>query len=136
MGAEVIAVARGSDKLAAAKDAGAHHLLDARTADLRAEVKALGGADVVYDAVGGQMFTDAMRATNPEGRILVIGFASGQLPQIVPNHLLVKNIDVIGFYWGGYMRFWRRAPRGQSQGTDGHVRGRTDKAPCRRDASA
>lgn len=105
MGAEVIAVARGSDKLAAAKDAGAHHLLDARTADLRAEVKALGGADVVYDAVGGQMFTDAMRATNPEGRILVIGFASGQLPQIAPNHLLVKNIDVIGFYWGGYMRF-------------------------------
>jgi len=68
-------------------------------------VKALGGADVVYDAVGGEMFTDAMRATNPEGRILVIGFASGQLPQIAPNHLLVKNIDVIGFYWGGYMRF-------------------------------
>jgi NADPH2:quinone reductase len=68
-------------------------------------VKALGGADVVYDAVGGDMFKDAMRATNPEGRILVIGFASGQMPQIAPNHLLVKNIDVIGFYWGGYMRF-------------------------------
>jgi NADPH:quinone reductase len=105
MGAEVIAVARGADKLAAAKAAGAQHLLDARTADLRAEVKALGGADVVYDAVGGEMFADAMRATNPEGRILVIGFASGTLPQIAPNHLLVKNIDVIGFYWGGYMRF-------------------------------
>lgn len=105
MGAEVIAVARGADKLAAAKDAGAHHLLDARTSDLRADVKALGGADVVYDAVGGDMFADAMRATNPEGRILVIGFASGTLPQIAPNHLLVKNIDVIGFYWGGYMRF-------------------------------
>lgn len=105
MGAEVIAVARGADKLEAAKAAGAHHLLDARTVDLRAEVKALGGADVVYDAVGGDMFKDAMRATNPEGRILVIGFASGQLPQIAPNHLLVKNIDVIGFYWGGYMRF-------------------------------
>jgi NADPH2:quinone reductase len=41
----------------------------------------------------------------PEGRILVIGFASGEMPQIAPNHLLVKNIDVIGFYWGGYMRF-------------------------------
>ncbi len=105
MGAEVIAVARGADKLEAAKAAGAHHLLDARTVDLRAEVKALGGADVVYDAVGGDMFKDAMRASNPEGRILVIGFASGQMPQIAPNHLLVKNIDVIGFYWGGYMRF-------------------------------
>jgi NADPH2:quinone reductase len=105
MGAEVIAVARGADKLEAAKAAGAHHLLDARTVDLRAEVKALGGADVVYDAVGGDMFKDAMRATNPEGRILVIGFASGQMPQIAPNHLLVKNIDVMGFYWGGYMRF-------------------------------
>jgi len=51
------------------------------------------------------MFADAMRATNPEGRIIVIGFASGTLPQIAPNHLLVKNIDVVGFYWGGYMRF-------------------------------
>src|SRR6056297_2690847 len=80
-------------------------LLDARTADIRAKVKALGGADVVYDAVGGAMFADAMRATNPEGRIIVIGFASGTLPQIAPNHLLVKNIDVVGFYWGGYMRF-------------------------------
>jgi len=105
MGAEVIAVARGADKLAAAKVAGARHLLDARTADIRAKVKALGGADVVYDAVGGEMFADAMRATNPEGRIIVIGFASGTLPQIAPNHILVKNIDVVGFYWGGYMRF-------------------------------
>jgi NADPH2:quinone reductase len=60
---------------------------------------------VVYDAVGGDLFKEAMRATNPEGRILVIGFASGEMPQIAPNHLLVKNIDVIGFYWGGYMHF-------------------------------
>jgi NADPH2:quinone reductase len=105
MGAEVIAVARGADKLEVARAAGAHHLLDARNVDLRAEVKALGGADVVYDAVGGDMFKDAMRATNPEGRILVIGFASGAIPEIAANHLLVKNIDVIGFYWGGYMRF-------------------------------
>jgi NADPH2:quinone reductase len=108
MGADVVAVARGEDKLDAARAAGAHHLLDARSADIRAEVKALGGADVVYDAVGGDMFRDAFRATNPEGRILLIGFAGGQVPEIAANHLLVKNIDVIGFYWGGYMRF---APR-------------------------
>ncbi|MDG4649318.1 NADPH:quinone oxidoreductase family protein [Roseibacterium sp. SDUM158017] len=105
MGAEVIAVARGADKLEAAKAAGAHHLLDAREADLRDEVKALGGADVVYDAVGGELFAQALRATNPEGRILLIGFASGDVPQIPANHLLVKNVDVIGFFWGGYMRF-------------------------------
>jgi NADPH2:quinone reductase len=105
MGAEVVAVARGTDKLEAAKAAGAHVLLDAREADIRAEVRALGGADVVYDAVGGELFTQALRATNPEGRILVIGFASGDVPQVPANHLLVKNVDVIGFYWGGYMRF-------------------------------
>lgn len=105
MGAEVIAVARGPEKLAIAKAAGAAHVLDSETADLRAEVKALGGADVVYDAVGGDGFKAAMRATNPGGRIIVIGFASGDIPQIPANHLLVKNIDVIGFYWGGYLKW-------------------------------
>ncbi|WP_224814097.1 NADPH:quinone oxidoreductase family protein [Hasllibacter sp. MH4015] len=105
MGAEVIAVARGAEKLAVAKAAGATHLLDSDTADIRAEVKALGGADVVYDAVGGDGFKAAMRATNPGGRIIVIGFASGDVPQIPANHLLVKNIDAIGFYWGGYMKW-------------------------------
>ena len=105
MGAEVIAVARGAEKLAVAKAAGATHVLDSDTADLRAEVKALGGADVVYDAVGGEGFKAALRAINPGGRLLVIGFASGDIPQIPANHLLVKNIDVIGFYWGGYLRW-------------------------------
>ncbi len=105
MGAEVIAVARGAEKLAVAKAAGAAHCLDSEAVDLRAEVKALGGADVVYDAVGGEGFKAAMRATNPGGRIIVIGFASGDIPQIPANHLLVKNIDAIGFYWGGYMKW-------------------------------
>lgn len=105
MGAEVIAVARGPEKLAVAKAAGATHVLDSETVDLRAEVKALGGADVVYDAVGGDGFKAAMRATNPGGRIIVIGFASGDVPQIPANHLLVKNIDAIGFYWGGYLKW-------------------------------
>ncbi|ABD54148.1 NADPH:quinone oxidoreductase family protein [Jannaschia sp. CCS1] len=105
MGAEVIAVARGAEKLAVAKAAGAAHVLDSETSDIRAEVKALGGADVVYDAVGGDGFKAAMRATNPGGRIIVIGFASGDVPQIPANHLLVKNIDAIGFYWGGYLKW-------------------------------
>jgi NADPH2:quinone reductase len=112
LGAEVVAVARGAEKLAAARQAGAHHLIDAGAADLRTAIKDLGGADVVYDAVGGAAFTDALRATRPEGRILVIGFASGDVPQVPANHLLVKNVDVIGVYWGGYLRFARAALTG------------------------
>ena len=105
MGARVIAVARGADKLAIAKQAGADHVIDAETPDLRAKLIELGRADVVYDAVGGDLFRAAFRAMNPEGRLLAIGHASGDVPQIPANHLLVKNIDVLGFYWGGYMTF-------------------------------
>ncbi len=102
MGARVIASARGAEKLAIAKAAGADHGIDSETADLRAEVKALGGADVVYDPVGGDQFDAALRATRPEARILPLGFASGRVPQIPANILLVKNLTVLGFYWGGY----------------------------------
>ncbi|WP_170450824.1 NADPH:quinone oxidoreductase family protein [Ruegeria arenilitoris] len=104
MGATVIAQARGADKLAVARAAGADHLIDADE-DLRERVLALGGADVVYDAIGGDVFKAAFRATNPEGRLLPIGFAGGEVPQIPANHLLVKNLTVIGFYIGGYLRF-------------------------------
>ncbi|MCF2869997.1 NADPH:quinone oxidoreductase family protein [Octadecabacter sp. G9-8] len=104
MGARVIAVARGADKMAVASAAGADHVFDASD-DITAQVRALGGADVVYDPVGGDAFTAAMRATNREGRIVTIGFASGDVPQVPANHLLVKNITLIGFYWGGYLKF-------------------------------
>ncbi|MEE9454221.1 MAG: NADPH:quinone oxidoreductase family protein [Paracoccaceae bacterium] len=104
MGARVIAVARGADKLAVAARAGADHLIDSST-DIREAVKALGGADVVYDPVGGDMFRAALRACNPEARIIPLGFASGDIPQIPANILLVKNITVVGFYWGGYAKF-------------------------------
>lgn len=105
MGAEVIACARGAAKLAVARAAGARHLIDSETQDIRTEVRALGGADVVYDAVGGDQFKAALRATNPGGRLIPIGFASGKVPQIPANILLVKNLDVIGLYWGGYQAF-------------------------------
>ncbi|WP_136636563.1 NADPH:quinone oxidoreductase family protein [Pseudooceanicola onchidii] len=105
MGATVIAVARGAEKLEVARTAGADHLIDAEDPELREKIKALGGADVVYDAVGGEPFRAAFRAMKPEGRILAIGHASGDVPQIPANHLLVKNIDVLGFYWGGYLKF-------------------------------
>lgn len=104
LGATVIAVARGQEKLAIARQAGADHLIDAG-ADLVTELRALGGVDVVYDAVGGQGFMDALRACKREARMLAIGFASGDVPQVPANHLLVKNVDVLGFYWGGYLKF-------------------------------
>ncbi len=105
MGARVIACARGADKLEVARAAGADHLIDAKTDNIREACKALGGVDVVYDPVGGDQFKAAFRACNPEARLLSIGFASGEVPQIPANHLLVKNLSVIGLYWGGYLNF-------------------------------
>jgi len=105
MGAEVIAVARGAGRLEQARAMGADHLIDSETADIREAVKALGGADVVYDPVGGDQWQAAIRAANPDARLIPIGFASGEIPQIPANILLVKNLTVIGFYWGGYARF-------------------------------
>ncbi len=105
MGAKVIAVARSAEKLEVCKAAGADHLINSETDDIRDLVKALGGADVVYDPVGGDQFKAALRACNPLARILPLGFASGDIPQIPANILLVKNITVIGYYWGGYAVF-------------------------------
>ena len=92
-----------------AQAAGADHLIDSEAGDLKAQLKALcakiGGVDVVYDPVGGDAFKAALSACNREARIVIIGFASGDIPQVPANILLVKNIDVIGFYWGGYLAF-------------------------------
>ena len=109
IGATVIAVARGAEKLAIAKAAGADHLIDSESEDIKSAVKALGGADVVYDPVGGDAFKAALGACNREARVIVIGFASGDIPQIPANIILVKNITVIGFYWGGYLGFNAKA---------------------------
>ncbi|OIQ24616.1 MAG: NADPH:quinone oxidoreductase [Alphaproteobacteria bacterium MedPE-SWcel] len=103
LGATVVAQARGAEKLSVAKAAGADHLIDS-SEDLRQRLLDLGGADVVYDAVGGDTWKAAFRATNPGGRLLPIGFAGGEVPQIPANHLLVKNLTVIGFYLGGFVQ--------------------------------
>ena len=105
MGAKVIAVARSAEKLQICAAAGADHLINSETDDIREIAKSLGGADVVYDPVGGDQFKAALRACNPLARILPLGFASGDIPQIPANILLVKNITVIGYYWGGYTVF-------------------------------
>ncbi|MGI9395206.1 MAG: NADPH:quinone oxidoreductase family protein [Boseongicola sp.] len=106
LGAHVIAVARGEDRLAVAKSAGAQVLVDSnKTPDLRRALKSAGPLDVVFDAVGGSDGEAALRSIRPEGRHLLVGFASGELPTLRPNHMLVKNIDVIGVNWGGYSSF-------------------------------
>lgn len=110
MGAEVIATAGGAAKLAIAKDHGADHLIDYNSDDIRTRVKAIAeakgkrGADVIFDPVGGDVFDASLRAINFEGRIVVIGFAGGRVPQAPANIVLVKNIDIIGFVWGAYRR--------------------------------
>lgn len=102
LGARVIASARGAARLAVAREAGADVLIDSDAPDLKEALRAAGGIDVVYDAVGGPAFDQALRATRPDGRLLAIGFASGQVPQVAANLLLVKNLTVIGFWYGGY----------------------------------
>jgi NADPH2:quinone reductase len=105
MGATVIAAASSAEKLALAADRGADHLINYTDDDLRAEIKKLTdghGVDVVYDPVGGDLAQAAMRSMAWCGRFLVIGFASGDVPQFPGNYLLVKNISIVGVYWGAY----------------------------------
>lgn len=107
LGARVVAAAGDRAKLDAAKAHGADALIDTGDGDFRQRIKDATngrGADVVFDAVGGDLFDQALRATRPDGRILVIGFAAGRVPQIPANIILVKNITVIGYYWGAYRR--------------------------------
>ena len=105
IGARVIGVARGQDRLDVVRAAGAGHVIDsADCADLKTALRDLGGVDVIYDAVGDSAGEAAFRALNPGGRFLVIGFAGGKPPQLPLNHALVKNIAIHGFYWGGHAK--------------------------------
>jgi len=110
-GATVIATASTEDKLALAREHGADFGV-LSTDDVRARVQALtGGIDVAYDPVGGDMFTASLHLVRPQGRILVIGFASGQVPQIPANHLLVKDASLLGFSLGQARRHRPKAVR-------------------------
>jgi NADPH2:quinone reductase len=107
LGANVIATARGADHLAVAREHGASAVIDTASEDVRARIKQLTdgrGADVIFDPIGGEIFQASLRSVAWGGRILVIGFASGQIPQIPANILLVKNASAIGFYWGSYRK--------------------------------
>jgi NADPH2:quinone reductase len=105
MGARVIACAGGAEKLAVAQQHGADYLIDYSREDIRERVKEITGsrgADVIYDPVGGDAFDAALRSMAWEGRLIIIGFASGRIPQIPANIALVKNVSIIGFYFGSY----------------------------------
>ena len=113
LGATVIAIAKGDEKLAVAKDAGAQHCIDA-DAEWLTEVRAITdnrGVDIVYDPVGGDRFTDSVRALAPLGRVLVIGFAAGTIPEVKVNRLLLRNTAVIGVAWGEFIRVDPTMPR-------------------------
>ncbi|MGI9333380.1 MAG: NADPH:quinone oxidoreductase family protein [Gammaproteobacteria bacterium] len=107
MGATVIATASTEDKLALAKSYGADHAIDYTRGGFKDQVKALtggAGADVIFDPVGGPVFDESLRCINWEGRLVVIGFASGTIAELPTNLALVKNFAVLGLYWGGYQK--------------------------------
>jgi len=111
-GARVIAAASSPEKLDAARRAGADELIDYSQADLREAVKEMTdgrGVDVVYDPVGGQYTAVALRTLGWRGRLLVIGFAAGDIPQVPANLLLLKEVSAVGVYWG---EFAKRDPSG------------------------
>jgi len=105
MGARVIAAASSADKLAVAKAAGADELIDYSQASLKEEIKRLTGGqgvDVIYDPVGGELFDQAVRGLAWQGRLLVVGFASGTIPQMAANLVLLKGAAVLGVFWGAF----------------------------------
>jgi NADPH2:quinone reductase len=110
LGARVIACASSDDKLAVCREHGADETINYATADLRERIKTLtngGGADVVYDPVGGPYTELALRSIAWRGRLLVVGFAAGDIPKIPLNLTLLKGCAIVGVFWG---EFTRREP--------------------------
>tara|TARA_R110000822_G_scaffold33952_7_gene96496 strand:- start:604 stop:1584 length:981 start_codon:yes stop_codon:yes gene_type:complete len=105
MGARVIAAASSAEKLEVAKAAGADELINYSEVSLKDAVKELTkgqGADVIYDPVGGDLFDQAVRSINWKGRLLVVGFASGRIPEFPANLALLKGSSIVGVFWGSF----------------------------------
>jgi NADPH2:quinone reductase len=112
LGARVIACASTDEKLAVCRSHGADETINYATGDLRESIKALtggAGADVVYDPVGGPYTELALRSIAWRGRLLVVGFASGEIPKIPLNLTLLKGCSIVGVFWGEFTR--REPPR-------------------------
>jgi NADPH:quinone reductase len=104
-GARVIGVAGGEQKAEVARALGADVVIDRNTQDFVEVVKEVTegrGADVVYDPVGGDTYARSTKCIAFEGRILIIGFAGGQIQSAALNHALVKNYSIVGLHWGLY----------------------------------
>ena len=104
-GARVIAAASTDDKLAFCRTHGATDVINYATEDLKDRIKALtggNGVDVVYDPVGGALAEAALRGTAWQGRYLVVGFASGEIPKIPLNLVLLKGCQIVGVFWGSF----------------------------------
>ncbi|MEV7755504.1 NADPH:quinone oxidoreductase family protein [Streptomyces griseofuscus] len=104
-GATVIGVVGGAEKAAVARELGCDLVVDRSAEDVIATVKAATGgrgADVIYDPVGGEAYAQSAKLVAFEGRIVVVGFASGTIPTPALNHALVKNYAVLGLHWGLY----------------------------------
>jgi len=111
-GAFVIATAGGEDKVKVCKELGADMVIDYLNEDFVQIVKEATdgkGADVIYDPVGGKVFDRSRKCIAFDGRILVIGFASGTIPEIAINHILVKGYSVVGVHWGYFMQLTDQA---------------------------
>ena len=106
-GARVVATAGGPEKVQVCRDLGADHVVDYTTEDFVAVVKDVTdghGADVVYDPVGGDVFDRSRKCIAFEGRLVVVGFTSGRIPEVPASHVLLKNYSVVGLHWGLYRR--------------------------------
>ena len=118
MGAKVIAAASTEEKLEIAKNLGADETINYSDGELKEKVKALTdglGADVIYDPIGGDIFLQCMRCVNWKGRVLVIGFASGPIPEVPTNLALLKGCSIVGVFWG---RFTGAEPEENSKNFD------------------
>lgn len=108
LGARVIATAGSPEKLEIAKRAGADVVIDYKSGDWVEAVKqATGGrgADVIYDSVGGDVTDGSLKCIAWNGRLLVIGFASGRIPEVKLNRVLLKNISLVGLHWGAHAMY-------------------------------
>lgn len=106
LGARVLATAGGEEKLEVARRCGADVVIDYRKEDFARRVKEETGgrgADVIYDSVGGEVFERSLKCIAWNGRLLVIGFAGGEIPSVKANRILLKNIAVVGLHWGAYV---------------------------------
>ncbi|HEY8155456.1 MAG TPA: NADPH:quinone oxidoreductase family protein [Myxococcota bacterium] len=107
LGARVIATAGGPEKLEIARANGADETIDYAKEDFVERVKQLTGgkgADVIYDSVGGDTFDQSLKCIAWNGRLLVIGFAGGRIPEVKANRILLKNISIVGLHWGAHVQ--------------------------------